>query len=179
MWKVTANGDSDVSTDGTRAIVCVNAGTPGSGSVMASLPFAPAADTLYVLEASYAFTEPVKADAWMGTGFCDGDGRKGPWMLVRPPKSEVADGQTVGFTGGDLRTACHGTVYAPLYPEVTAALVWNTRTRDVRFYVNNILQGSLKLAEPPDVGRVFFQGFQTGAAVTVRSIRLSAQPVLH
>ena len=35
-----------------------------------------------------------------------------------------------------------------------------------------------KLAESPDMGRVFFQGFQTGAAVTVRSIRLSSHPAL-
>lgn len=175
VWHVTTHGDSSISTDGSRAFVRVNGGTPGSGTVMASLPFAPAADTLYVLRACYSFNEPVNADAWMGTGFCDGAGRKGPWMLVRPPKSEVADGQAVGFTGGDLRTACHGTVYAPLYPDVTAALVWSTRTQEVRYYVNNILQGSLKLSENGGMERVFLQGFQTGAAVTVREVRLTAQ----
>jgi hypothetical protein len=122
------------------------------------------------------FSQPVKADAWVGVGFCDAAWKKGPWMLVRPQGPELGDGQMVGFTDNDLHVACRGAAYAPLYPDITATVTWDTATNECRYYVNNILQGSAVLPAPPAVDRLFFQGFQTGATVTVKDVRLTVQP---
>ena len=67
-------------------------------------------------------------------------------------------------------------MYAPLYPEITTAVVWNTRTSEVQYYLNNLPSGSLKLAPVPAIARIFIQGYQTGAAVTLKAVRLTAQP---
>ena len=174
-WKVGANGNSGILLDGTLAAIQTNGGTPGRGTAVASLPFELKADAVYALMVSYHFSQPVKTDSWAGLGFCDAKGRKGPWMLVRPPKSEVADGQAVGFTG-DPRKACSGTVYAPWYPHITAAVVWDTRSREIRYYLNNMLEGSVALVSDPTVDHIFFQGYQTGSTVTVKKVLLTVQP---
>jgi len=175
-WRLSATADCAVSASGSEGVVTTGGGETGKGNILASLPFTAQAGRLHALMVTFHFSRPVHGDAWVGIGFCDANGKKAPWMLVRPQDSDVADGQVVGFTDNDLHVACRGTAYAPLYPDIIATIAWNTLTHEFCYYVNNILQGSAVLAAPPAADRIFFQGFQTGAAVTVKDVRLTVQP---
>ena len=175
-WSVSGAADCAIRVSGSQGVITTGGGETGKGTIQASLPFAAQAGKLHALMVSFHFSQPVKGDAWVGVGFCDAAGKKGPWMLVRPQDSDVADGQIVGFTGNDLQVACRGTAYAPLYPDITATVTWDTRTHESRYYVNNILQGSAVLAAPPAADSLFFQGYQTGRTVTVKDVRLTVEP---
>jgi hypothetical protein len=142
---------------------------------LTSLPFTAQPGKLHALTVALHYSHPVKGDAWVGVGFCDAAGKKGPWMLVRPQESDLADGQMVGFTDNDLHVACRGTAYAPLYPDIAATVTWDAATNECRYYVNNILQGSAVLPAPPAVDHLFVQDFQTGGTVTVKDVRLTVQ----
>jgi CubicO group peptidase (beta-lactamase class C family) len=175
-WSVSGTADCTISAGGSQGVITTGGGETGKGNIQASLPFAAQPGKLHALMAKFHFDRPVKGDAWVGVGFCDAAGNKGPWMLVRPQESDVADGEMVGFTGNDLQVACRGTAYAPLYPDITATVTWDTRTNEFRYYVNNLLEGSAVLAAPRAVERLFLQGYQTGGTVTVKDIRLTVEP---
>jgi CubicO group peptidase (beta-lactamase class C family) len=175
-WSLSGSGDSTLAASGSQGVMTVGGGEIGKGSVRASLPFTPQAGMLHALMVTYHISRPVHADAWVGTGFCDAASREVGWMLVRPQDSDVSDGHMVGFTGHELQVACEGTVYAPLFPDITATVTWNARSNEFKYYVNNILQGSGVAASAPAPAQIFFQGFQTGGAVTVKEVRLTVQP---
>jgi CubicO group peptidase (beta-lactamase class C family) len=175
-WSVNGNDDCSITVSGSQAVMTTGGGEAGKGTILAALPFTAQPGKLHALMVTLHFSQPVKADAWVGVGFCDAAWKKGPWMLVRPQGPELGDGQMVGFTDNDLHVACRGAAYAPLYPDITATVTWDTATNECRYYVNNILQGSAVLPAPPAVDRLFFQGFQTGATVTVKDVRLTVQP---
>jgi CubicO group peptidase (beta-lactamase class C family) len=176
VWAVSGGDDNTVGVADSQGLISTGGGQTGKGSVEARLGFAPPADKLLALMVTAHFSAPVHGDAWLGVGFCDAGGHKGPWMLVRPQDSDVADGQMVGFTNQELTVACWGTAYGPFYPDLTATMTWNTRTNEFQYFVNNILQGRATLPAAPKVDHLYFQGFQTGKVVTIKDVILTVQP---
>ena len=173
-WTTTGTG---ISTSGSQAVINLNGGNPGSGGVVASIPFTPSANTLYTLTTTLKFVGTTGSDCWVGMGFSNANngGGNAPWALVRPQASSSSNGGSAFCSGGST-WPWSGWITAAQYANpMVATLTWNTATGVTQYYINNVLQSTGTSVVPGGQYYAFFQGFQTGNKVNVKDITLTAQ----
>ena len=171
-----------ISANGSKAVINVNGGVPGASGGVANYPFTPSPNSLYTLTINFEFTGTTGSDCWAGFGFSTitGGGNnsgnvQGPWMLIRPQGSPGSNGGAAGFYGDASHGAGGWSVLASCYPNLNATITFNTQTNVAQYYIQGVLQGSVTLTAP-QINYLFFQSFQTGNLMNVKSVRLTVQP---
>jgi hypothetical protein len=179
-WSIWSSSGG-ISTDGTQAVVLTGTGTPGTGQVISSYAFLPSANMLYSVRATLNFRGPIGAgyDCWAGLGFSTAGTNLAPTILIRPQGLPTDTPQFNGFNdGGSVGST--NVPAADYSAPITVTITWNTSTGLAQYYVDNILQSATWTAShyvPTGLCNAFFQGFQTGNAVNVSNITLTAQPL--
>jgi hypothetical protein len=176
VWSADYSPNTVIASDGAEALGNVNGGQQGAGAAIASYPFTPATDTLYVLTIRFDFVSHATKDCWAGFGF---SGQKAPWMMVRPQNPDGGGSGAAGFyenPDGSGETSMDWSAYAAFYPAFNATIALNTRTNEVAYYINSLLEKKVASAAP-SIDHLYFKFYQTGNAAAIKSIGLTAQPV--
>jgi len=176
-WNAFYSPESVISVDGTKALINTAGGKPGSGGAIALYPFTPKKNMLYALVVTLDYLKLPGVSSMGGFGFAAGDhGEKAnPWMIVRAQNSEGGDSGIIGFCDDPEREAGGWVAYAAFYPTITGVITLNTKTNQVDYYINNILQGGV-IVSPPKINYLFFKNQNTGDALAIKNIKLLSQP---
>jgi hypothetical protein len=184
-WTANYYGTANnISTSGSQAVISTNGGTPGAGSAVASLAFTASANTLYTLTATLNFIGPTGTfyDCWGAVGFSNvpGGGNRGsnmaPWMLIRPQAMSTDNPGSAAFAGPHWIGAWN-VIAANYSAPIAATITWNTSTGVAQYFINNTLQWTGTTTGTSGSYYAFFQGFQTGNAVNVKNMTVSAQSI--
>jgi len=180
-----------VSADGNMAAIVTEAGKAEAeeGHAKASYPFDLTENTLYTLKVTFKF-KPVKPGegGWVGFGFGTdqsggannegGDTKNTCWMMLSP-MVEASEG---AISHGYVEAEEVGNTVIPAddynFP-ITAKVTWNTRTGEVKYYINNQVQldwTPKKLTASESGNRIFLEGLNTCNSTKVTNVTLSAEP---
>jgi hypothetical protein len=180
---VTNTSIGTISTSGSQAVIVTGNGVSGTnGNAIASFPFTVTPNTFYTIRTAFAFAGPVGSgpDCWGGVGFSNSTSggntsqNTAPWMLIRPQGLSTDNPATVDFIGN--QSLASGTVPAASFAlPVTATVTWDTSTGEAKYYVNDLLQATGTTALPSGKCYAYFQGYQTGTAVSLNTIAMTAQ----